>query len=117
MPPLFRSEPVFLGTDESTSALLQPRLGRLRLLLLPLLLERLADLLVGEPVHLLTGLVAVDHLGPENKPGVQKSPTQERRSTRKEINYRVCKDIRTETVHNKKMLRIDHDFRFSSAPN
>lgn len=37
--------------------------GRLLLLLLPLLQERLAHLLVSEPVHLLTRLVAVDDLG------------------------------------------------------
>lgn len=45
-----------------TFALLQPQFGGFCLLLLSLLLERLADFLVGEPVHLLAGLVTVDHL-------------------------------------------------------
>lgn len=50
---------------QGTLALLDPQFGRLRLLLLSLLLELLAHLLVGEPVHLLAGLLTVDHLQPE----------------------------------------------------
>lgn len=46
-------------------ALLHPQFGRLRLLLLSLLLELLAHLLVGEPVQLLAGLLTVDHLQPD----------------------------------------------------
>lgn len=49
-------------SGQGTLALLHPQFGRLRLLLLSLLLELLAHLLVGEPVHLLAGLLTVDHL-------------------------------------------------------
>lgn len=45
-----------------TFALLHPQFGCFGLLLLSLLLQTLADFLVGEPVHLLAGLVTVDHL-------------------------------------------------------
>lgn len=51
-----------------TVALLHPDFGRLRLLFLSLLLELLADFLVGEPVQLLAAFVTVDHLAPKKDP-------------------------------------------------
>lgn len=47
---------------QRTFALLHPQFGCFGLLLLSLLLQTLADFLVGEPVHLLACLVTVDHL-------------------------------------------------------
>lgn len=44
-----------------TFALLHPPFG-FRFLLFSLLLELLANFLVGEPVHLLAGLITVNHL-------------------------------------------------------
>lgn len=51
--------------SKGTVALLHPEFGCFRLLFLSLLLELLADFLVGEPVQFLAGFVTIDHLVPK----------------------------------------------------
>lgn len=48
-----------------TVALLRPEFGCFHLLFLSLLLELLADFLVGEPVQFLAGFFTIDHLVPK----------------------------------------------------
>lgn len=50
---------------KGTVALLHPEFSCFRLLFLSLLLELLADFLVGEPVQFLAGFVTIDHLVPK----------------------------------------------------
>lgn len=55
---------------KGTVALLHPEFGCFLLLFLSLLLELLADLLVGEPVQFLAGFVTIDHLVPKKDTSV-----------------------------------------------